>query len=145
MCRQDWDVPTQVNFGCGNRVRVKNLGLPFRIPFSLHDLDAKSNEHPSLFDMFCWNSVTPFQFGGKIRSISPPKKKGLKQRPNCHKSPMLAKEICRIGFSILPMELELAHCSCFSKSVVGNKMGSLGRVEVGMVALVTTALLSSTM
>ena len=36
----------------------KIMGLPFRTPFSLHELAMESNQNPSFFDVFGWNPVT---------------------------------------------------------------------------------------
>ena len=71
---------------------------PFRTPFSLHQLGTKSNQDPSLIGMLGWNPVTPLIFGGKVRSISSPEKKGLQKWPDSGEFPMFAKDVCRIGF-----------------------------------------------
>ena len=62
-----------------NRVRVKIWDYPSGLLFSLHELGTESNKDPSLFDMFGWNRVSPLWFGGKVRSISSPEKRGCKR------------------------------------------------------------------
>ena len=76
--------------------------------------------------MFGWKPVTPLCIGGKVRSISSPEKKGLQKRPDTGKSPMFAKDVCRVGFPLLPTEVEISCCSCFSNIIVVIKIESFG-------------------
>ena len=142
VCREEWDVPTQLDFEHVSNRLGKNLGLPSGLLF--HCMIWVLNQTRISHFSTCFVGILSLPLDLVARSeVSP-----LLKRRCYERDQMVVNPQCLLRMSAgldFPMKLEIACCNCFSNSVLGSKMGSLGESGSRDGALVTTALLSPNM